>query len=230
MSLKLIVALDYHCRDKAMALVRQLDPELCALKVGHELFTLLGPDFVRELVNKRFKIFLDLKFHDIPNTVAKACLAAAELGVWMINVHAAGGLDMMQAAKAAIHAYHGTPPMLIAVTVLTSMNDAELSAVGVNLSLQKQVVQLALLAKRAGLDGVVSSALEAPIIKKACGHDFLTVTPGIRLVDTATDDQKRIMTPVNAIKMGSDYLVVGRPITAAVNPLEAVKSILASLS
>ena len=212
-----------------MALVRQMDPELCALKVGHELFTLLGPEFVRELVSKGFKIFLDLKFHDIPNTVAKACLAAAELGVWMINVHAAGGLAMMQAAKSAIHEYHGIPPLLIAVTVLTSMDDAELSAVGVNHSLQKQVVQLALLAKQAGLNGVVSSAQEASIIKKACGHDFLTVTPGIRFDDKAANDQKRIMTPTNAIQLGSDYLVVGRPITAAVHPLKAVKSILASL-
>ncbi|KTD22343.1 orotidine-5'-phosphate decarboxylase [Legionella londiniensis] len=229
MSIKLIVALDYHVKDKALELVDKIDPAQCALKIGNEMFTLFGPELVRHLVKRGFKVFLDLKFHDIPNTVAKACVAAAELGVWMINVHASGGLAMMAAAKNALDEFGIKRPLLIAVTVLTSMEQRELPSIGIENSLEDQVLNLALLARRAGLDGVVSSALEARRIKEACGNDFLTVTPGIRFANTAKNDQKRTISPEQAVKLGSDFLVIGRPITEAENPSEMVKSILSSL-
>ncbi|HAT8178483.1 TPA: orotidine-5'-phosphate decarboxylase [Legionella pneumophila] len=229
MTPKLIVALDFDNRNNALQLVDKLDPSHCALKVGSELFTLLGPQFVKELVRREFKVFLDLKFHDIPNTVAKACHSAAELGVWMINVHAIGGLKMLQAAKESLKSYGQNRPLLIAVTVLTSFEEGELASVGISNSLPEQATHLAMLAREAGLDGVVSSAHEVKIIKQKCGKNFITVTPGIRLPNNLKDDQSRVMTPQQAIKEGSDFLVIGRPITQASNPVEVVSALLHDL-
>jgi orotidine-5'-phosphate decarboxylase len=225
---KIIVALDYAEATQAMHLVQQLDPSLCKLKVGKELFTSAGPDLVRDLVKRDFKVFLDLKFHDIPNTVAKACAAACDMGVWMLNVHASGGLAMMQAAQKAVEdSKH--PAMLIAVTVLTSMSEAELKQVGVQQSLTEQVKQLALLTQQAGLAGVVCSAQEASMLRAHCAEEFCLVTPGIRPADSAKDDQTRIVTPSQALALGSSYLVIGRPITQAANPLLALQQIQQSL-
>ncbi|KGP64447.1 orotidine 5'-phosphate decarboxylase [Legionella norrlandica] len=229
MTPKLIVALDFDNQQEALNLVDKLDPVHCALKVGSELFTLLGPQFVKQLINRQFKVFLDLKFHDIPNTVAKACHAAAELGVWMVNVHALGGIKMMQAAKNALEPYGHDSPLLIAVTVLTSFEENELARIGINNSLLDEVKSLAILAKDAGLHGVVSSAHEVKMIKEKCGKDFITVTPGIRLPNNLKDDQSRIMTPQQAVMEGSDFLVIGRPITQASNPSEIVSAILNDL-
>lgn len=226
MNPQLIIALDFERQEEAFALLDQVDPALCAVKVGHEMFTLFGASFVRALIQRQFKIFLDLKFHDIPNTVARACAAAAELGVWMMNVHATGGLKMMQAAKHALKDYGLTRPKLIAVTVLTSMHEAELATLGVSGSLMDQVIRLALMSLEAGLDGVVCSAFEVPMIKAACGAAFLTVTPGIRLPGAIKDDQTRIVTPTLARQAGSDYLVVGRPITRAIKPQDVIDEIL----
>ncbi|HAU1151500.1 TPA: orotidine-5'-phosphate decarboxylase [Legionella pneumophila] len=229
MTPKLIVALDFDNQDNALQLVDKLDPSHCALKVGSELFTLLGPQFVKELVRREFKVFLDLKFHDIPNTVAKACHSAAELGVWMINVHAIGGLKMLQAAKESLKTYGQDRPLLIAVTVLTSFEEGELASVGISNSLPEQATHLAMLAREAGLDGVVSSAHEVKIIKQKCGENFITVTPGIRLPNNLKNDQSRVMTPQQAIREGSDFLVIGRPITQASNPYEVVSALLRDL-
>ncbi len=223
MAAKLIIALDFDNQLTAMALVNQLDPSLCALKVGSEMFTLFGPQFVRALVEKQFNVFLDLKFLDIPNTVAHACAAAAELGVWMINVHASGGLTMMQAARDALKPYGAHRPLLVAVTVLTSMGADVFAS---NVSVESQVCELALLAQKASLDGVVCSVLEVPAIKAACGGAFLTVTPGIRFSMDNFDDQVRVSTPAAALKAGSDYLVVGRPITKASDPQHVVRNFL----
>ena len=223
---KIVIALDYANAKEALNFVEQLDPTLCRLKVGKELFTAAGPQLVEALVAKGFGVFLDLKFHDIPNTVARACKASADLGVWMLNVHASGGLPMMLAAREALLSYGKSRPLLIAVTVLTSMNAAELRATGIHEPLEQRVCALARLAKDAALDGVVSSAHEVPAIKAACGHDFITVTPGIRLASENPDDQARIITPELAIKAGSDYLVVGRPITQASSPAQVVSNLL----
>jgi orotidine-5'-phosphate decarboxylase len=230
MSIKLIVALDFNDRSQALSLIDQLDPSQCALKIGHEMFTHFGPDFVRLLVSRQFKVFLDLKFHDIPNTVSRACKASADLGVWMINVHASGGLAMMEAASEAVQSYGTSRPLLIAVTVLTSMSTADLQSIGVKESIENRVCFLAGRAQESGLDGVVSSALEVPAIKLQCGKAFLTVTPGIRLKDSLADDQARIITPQAAINAGSDYLVVGRPITQARVPATVVHDILSSIA
>lgn len=230
MATQLIVALDFDIQSQAMALVDKLDPRLCCLKVGSELFTLAGASLIKQLTDRHFKVFLDLKFHDIPNTVAKACMACAELGVWMINVHASGGLTMMDAAVKALDSSGCDKPLLIAVTVLTSMSERDLVRIGINCSLAEQVKRLALLAKEAGLDGVVSSAHEVRAIKSLCGSSFIAVTPGIRLPTSPSDDQFRIMTPSQAAKEGSDYLVVGRPITRAANPMSIVHEILKDLS
>lgn len=211
MSSKLIVALDFHTEDEALSLIEKLDPQQCALKVGNELFTLFGTQFVKRLILRQFKVFLDLKFHDIPNTVSQACKAAADLGVWMMNVHAAGGASMMHAARDAIESYGAARPLLIAVTVLTSFNQNELSAIGINIPIIEQVKKLAVLAKESGLDGVVCSAQEVKVIKSICGTQFLTVTPGIRLETSPKDDQSRVMTPKQAMETGSNYLVIGRP-------------------
>ncbi len=227
MQSKLIVALDYDNQLEAQNLIDQLNPCQCALKVGSEMFTRLGPVFVKALVARGFKVFLDLKFHDIPNTVAKACVAAADLGVWMVNVHASGGIAMMQAARNALDTYGADRPLLIAVTVLTSMTEQELNPIGVTKSLQEHVGQLASLAQLANLDGIVSSALEVPMIKAICGEKFLAVTPGIRMLDDNSHDQSRIVTPEMAFKAGSDYIVVGRPITRSKSPAEAIQQWLA---
>ncbi|MDI9818774.1 MULTISPECIES: orotidine-5'-phosphate decarboxylase [unclassified Legionella] len=229
MNTKLIIALDFANQNEALALVSKLDPEQCALKIGSEMFTLFGADFVRLLIKKGFKIFLDLKFHDIPNTVAQACRACAELGAWMINVHASGGLAMMQAAREALIPYGEKRPLLTAVTVLTSMSESELPAVGLNVPLEVQVKKLARLAYQANLDGVVCSAFEVSLIKSSCKPSFLTVTPGIRLADDKKDDQSRVMTPLEASQSGSDFLVIGRPITRAPEPAKVVQQILQSI-
>ncbi|MGA7180564.1 MAG: orotidine-5'-phosphate decarboxylase [Thiobacillaceae bacterium] len=221
---RIIVALDYADMESAWALARQLDPKLCRIKVGTELFTVAGADFVRRLVSQGFDVFLDLKFHDIPNTVGAACRAAASLGVWMMNVHASGGRRMMTAAKAALSDLE-RKPILIAVTVLTSMGPEELVECGIDASPQEQVRRLARLAKSCNLDGVVCSALEASQLRAELGRDFALVTPGIRPVGSDSGDQTRIMTPTGAIMAGSDYLVIGRPITQAPDPLNALKNI-----
>jgi orotidine-5'-phosphate decarboxylase len=221
---KIIVALDYADAASALKLVNQLDPALCRLKVGKELFTAVGPQFIEELTQKNFGVFLDLKFHDIPNTVAKACSAASNLGVWMLNVHASGGLEMMQAARQAVN-NSDTKPLLIAVTVLTSMNQASLNQVGIHTDLATHVLNLAKLTQQAGLDGVVCSALEATALRSQLGNDFCLVTPGIRPAHTNQDDQSRVVTPADALKNGASYLVIGRPITQAANPLKALEAI-----
>lgn len=218
MNSKLIVALDLDNQAEVFALIDQIAPDTCAVKVGNELFTRFGTDFVSELVKRKFKVFLDLKYHDIPNTVAQACKAAADLGVWMVNVHASGGLAMMQAAKTALEGYGTKKPLLIAVTVLTSFSEQDLQGIGIQHSILDQVRNLALLAKEAGLDGVVSSAHEVPMIKQLCGNDFVAVTPGIRPLNSEKNDQVRTMSPEEAIQKGSDYLVIGRPITKAKDP------------
>ncbi len=221
---KIIVALDYADADTALHLVNQLDPALCRLKVGKELFTAAGPQFVEKLTHSDFGVFLDLKFHDIPNTVAKACAAASNLGVWMLNVHASGGLEMMQAAKQAVDNSTGKP-LLIAVTVLTSMNQETLHQVGIETELTAHVLNLARLTKQAGLDGVVCSAQEAQMLRSNLGDDFCLVTPGIRPANASKDDQSRIVTPADALRLGSSYLVIGRPITKAADPLAALQAI-----
>lgn len=226
---KILIALDFSDKQQAMAFIAQLDPAACRLKVGKEMFTLFGPEFVRTLVEAGFDVFLDLKFHDIPNTVAKAVAASAELGVWMVNVHASGGLRMMQAAREALLPYGERAPLLIAVTVLTSMTAEELEQVGVLRSPAEQVLALARLTRDAGLDGVVCSAQEASLLKAELGHDFKLVTPGIRPAGADAGDQRRIMTPEQALAAGSDYLVIGRPITQAANPAEALAIINQSL-
>lgn len=226
---KLIVALDFDNQAQALNLVAQLNPTQCALKVGSEMFTRLGTDFVRQLVNKQFNVFLDLKFHDIPNTVARACKAAADLGVWMLNVHASGGISMMNAARESLASINTGRPLLIGVTVLTSMSQGELETSGIHEPLEKRVTTLARLTQEAGLDGVVCSAFEVPAIKSLCGSSFLTVTPGIRLAHDGQDDQARIVTPSDAIKAGSDFLVIGRPITRALDPVNVVCDILSSI-
>lgn len=220
-----IVALDNMTKDDSLALADQLDPALCRLKVGKELFTRCGPDIIKALHQRRFEVFLDLKFHDIPNTTAQAVLAAAELGVWMVNVHASAGYDTMSLAKQRL--LDGNfETLLIAVTVLTSMDNEALMQTGITDGLDAQVSRLAQLTKQAGLDGVVCSAQEAKTLKKLCGDDFKLVTPGIRLPDDNTDDQKRICTPKQALSDGSDYLVIGRSITQAADPAAKLQTIL----
>ena len=226
---KVIVALDYPSKDQALALVDKLTPEQCRLKVGKELFTRSGPELVENLVARNFDVFLDLKFHDIPNTVANACIAAAELGVWMMNVHAQGGSRMMSAAMAALKERENRP-LLIAVTVLTSMGQSDLDELGMTGSPQERVLKLASLADQSGLDGVVCSPLETTAIRKDLGDDFCLVTPGIRPKGVDVGDQKRITTPADALANGSDYLVIGRPITAADDPVAALEAIRKQIS
>ena len=218
-----IVALDFPSEKETMQLVEQLEPSLCRLKVGKELFTRCGPALVKQLVDKNFDVFLDLKYHDIPNTVARACAAAADLGVWMLNVHALGGEKMMHAAKEAMSA--DGSPLLIAVTWLTSSGQAELDALGVQATPQQMVSRLAGMTKNAGLDGVVCSAQEAPVLRESMGEDFCLVTPGIRLAGAKQDDQSRVVTPEQAMKDGVSYLVIGRPITQAADPCDVLRSI-----
>lgn len=219
----IIVALDFSSEAETMQLVDQLEPSLCRLKVGKELFTRCGPSLVKQLVDKNFDVFLDLKYHDIPNTVAHACSAAADLGVWMLNVHALGGEKMMLAAKQALA--DKDAPLLIAVTWLTSSGQIELDALGIDATPQQMVSRLAAMSQNAGLDGVVCSAQEAPILRRDMGNDFLLVTPGIRLADAKQDDQCRVVTPEKAIKDGASYLVIGRPITQAEDPCKVLRTI-----
>ena len=221
---RVIVALDCSDAASAMAMAARLDSSQCRLKIGKELFTATGPALVETLVARGFGIFLDLKFHDIPNTVAQACKAAAQLGVWMINVHASGGRRMMEAAREALDT-GGRRPMLIAVTVLTSMDAQDLREIGVATEPAVQVGRLAQLAANCGLDGVVCSAQEAAMLKQQLGDHFLRVTPGIRLGGESTDDQKRVMTPALAVKSGASYLVIGRPVTRADDPAEVLRKI-----
>ncbi len=223
-----IVALDFPDQDSALALVDQLQPSLCRLKVGKELFTRLGPAFVETLVGKGFDVFLDLKFHDIPNTVAAACEAAADLGVWMMNVHASGGRRMMEAAMERL-ATKSHRPLLIAVTILTSLGEEDIHEIGFQGTPADNVLRLAALAESAGLDGVVCSPLEAAAIRARTRSDFQLVTPGVRPATASLDDQKRVMTPADAMQAGSSYLVIGRPVTAAADPLQALRDINASL-
>jgi orotidine-5'-phosphate decarboxylase len=225
---RVFVALDFHSAVDALALAGRLSPRDCGLKVGKELFTSAGPDLVRELAGRGFAVFLDLKFHDIPNTVAGACAAAARLGVAMMNVHASGGRAMMTAAREAIGRGSGDP-LLIAVTVLTSLADGDMRDLGIDATAQAQALRLALLAKECALDGVVCSAQEAPALRAGCGPGFKLVTPGIRPADAAKDDQARIVTPMAAIRNGADYLVIGRPITHAADPVATLAAINASL-
>lgn len=226
---KVIVALDYPNIEKALAFVDSIEPGSCHLKVGKEMFTLYGPDYVRQLHDRGHSVFLDLKFHDIPNTCARAVAAAAELGVWMINVHASGGERMMLAAREALEPYGKDKPLLIGVTVLTSMEGADLESVGIHREPQAQVLSLAALARDSGLDGVVCSAHESTILKSTLGQGFKLVTPGIRPIGAETADQRRIMTPCEAVAAGSDYLVIGRPITQASLPSLVLAKINASL-
>ena len=228
MDSKIIVALDFSDRKSALALVSELDPLKCKLKVGKELFTAAGPQLIEILVAKNFKVFLDLKFHDIPNTVKKACEAASNLGVWMLNVHASGGTAMMQAALEGVSNSFNNP-YLIAVTVLTSMNQASLNEIGIELDVENQVLKLAKLAQNAGLHGVVCSALEANLLRKQLNNDFLLVTPGIRPANVNQDDQSRVVTPQDALNNGASFLVIGRPITQAPNPLQALENILLTI-
>jgi orotidine-5'-phosphate decarboxylase len=219
-----LVALDYASEEPALALADRLSPELCRLKVGKELFTRCGPQLVEKLQNKGFEIFLDLKFHDIPNTVAGAVRAAAELGVWMVNVHAGGGRRMMEAAVDAV-AGSDHKPLLIAVTVLTSLSEQDLLELGYTQSPADRVLQLAALAASSGMDGVVCSAQEAPALRAAQGQDFCLVTPGIRLAGDDAGDQRRVLTPADAMAAGSSYLVIGRSITGADDPLAALQRV-----
>ena len=223
-----IVALDFDDKYSALTLADRLDPKHCRVKVGKELFAAAGPSVVKELSDRGFDIFLDLKFHDIPNTVAKALSATADLGVWMTNVHASGGSRMMSAAKEALD-NSGSDMLLIGVTVLTSMDASDLEEVGIKRMLSDQVSHLASIAKHSGLDGVVCSAQEAKTLKDSLGQDFKLVTPGIRLASSAADDQRRIVTPADAMALGSDYLVIGRPITQSADPLATLLEINQSL-
>lgn len=227
-ALPVIVALDQPTGDEALALARTLRGTGCAVKVGKELFTAEGPAIVGRLADLGLPVFLDLKFHDIPNTVAGACRAAARLGAWMINVHASGGRDMLLAARDAVAA-EAARPLLIAVTVLTSLDRARLAEVGLDVEPAAQVARLAALTRECGLDGVVCSPQEIATVKRL-GREFLAVTPGVRPAGSAQDDQQRVATPADAIAAGADYLVIGRPITRAASPAGAVAAIAASIA
>ena len=219
-----IVALDFPDQRSALALVDRLDPSLCRLKVGKELFTRSGPAIVESLTHRGFELFLDLKFHDIPNTVAAACDAAADLGVWMMNLHASGGRRMMETARERLEK-RSERPLLIAVTILTSLGEEDLAEIGFSGTPQENVLRLAALAASSGLDGVVCSPLEAAAIRERESRDFLLVTPGVRPATASLDDQKRVMTPADAVQAGATHLVVGRPITAAEDPVAALEAI-----
>jgi orotidine-5'-phosphate decarboxylase len=225
----IIVALDFPSRAAALSLAEQLDPQLCRVKVGKELFTRCGPEIVEALQARGFEVFLDLKFHDIPNTTAMAVQAAAELGVWMVNVHCSGGLRMMAACREALDKASGPRPLLIGVTVLTSMEQADLADIGLDIEPRQQVLRLAGLAAQAGLDGLVCSAQEAVALKQQFAQLKL-VTPGIRPAGSAADDQRRILTPAEAMAAGSDYLVIGRPIAQAASPAQALAAVAAELA
>lgn len=227
---RIIVAMDYDNADDCLTMARRLSPEYCRLKVGKELFTRSGPAVVEQLIDLGFDVFLDLKFHDIPNTVAGAVRAAADLGVWMVNVHASGGERMMRAAREALDKSSGRRPLLIGVTVLTSMSEEDLRQTGVERDAMAQVLHLAQLSHQSGLDGVVCSAQEAAQLRRQLGEDFCLVTPGIRPSDSAADDQRRTLSPEEAMAAGSHYLVVGRPITQAADPVARCREIALSIA
>lgn len=226
---RIIVALDKPDQAQALALAHTLDPNLCRVKVGKELFTSAGPAVVEGLYKLGFEVFLDLKFHDIPNTVASAIQVAVDLGVWMVNVHASGGERMMAAAYEACNSGSGKRPLLIAVTVLTSMNQSDMDAIGIARPIDEQVMLLAKLAKQSGCDGVVCSALEASVLQSNL-PGFIKVTPGIRLAGDDASDQRRVMTPVTAVQGGADYLVIGRSVTSAVDPVATLTQIAQDLN
>lgn len=226
---RVIVALDNFDQDYLLSIVDQLTPAQCRLKIGKEMFCRQGPALVRRLVDSGFDVFLDLKFHDIPNTVAQAVKAAADLGVWMVNVHACGGRRMMTDAAEALRHIEGRRPLLTAVTVLTSMDAADLAETGIAATPEEHVLRLAQLAFDCGLDGVVCSAQEASLLKSRLGRDFLLVTPGVRPVGSAAGDQRRTATPAQAVAMGSDFLVIGRPVTQALNPPAVLAAINAEI-
>lgn len=219
-----IVALDFADEKQTLQFVRRLSPELCQIKIGKELFTATGRHLVEQLVNQGFKVFLDLKYHDIPNTVASACKIAAQMGIWMVDMHAGGGQRMMEAAAEAVSQFQQRP-YLIGVTVLTSMTQTDLAQTGVDRSIDEQVMLLAKLSQQSGLDGVVCSAQEAVILRDQLGKEFLLVTPGIRLNSKSEDDQRRIMTPKDALAAGSSYLVMGRPIIRSADPVLLLQQI-----
>jgi len=221
---RIIVALDFAREEDALSMIKHLDPDTCRVKIGKELFTRCGPVLVEKIVRAGFDVFLDLKFHDIPHTVARACVAAAELGVWMINVHALGGRAMMQGAREALETVSHRP-LLIGVTILTSMDDQDVQEMGLSGKAADNTVRLADLVYRSGLDGVVCSPQEVGVLRRSIGTDFVLVTPGIRPQNSQQDDQKRIMTPAEAIRAGADYLVIGRPITAAADPGDALQAL-----
>ncbi len=227
---RIVVAMDFDNADQCLAMAKRLSPLNCRLKVGKELFTACGPKIVEQLMSLGFEIFLDLKFHDIPNTTSKAVKAAAELGVWMVNVHASGGERMMVAARETLEQCTGKRPILIAVTVLTSMEANDLIEVGIECTPEEQVMRLANLTRKCGLDGIVCSAQESALMRSEFGSDFCLVTPGIRLESSPSDDQRRTLTPAAAVAAGSSYLVVGRPITQSLNPAETCLSIIQTLA
>ncbi|MBQ9619770.1 MAG: orotidine-5'-phosphate decarboxylase [Neisseriaceae bacterium] len=221
---RIIVALDFPDEKSTLRFVEeQLSPELCCLKIGKELFTATGRHLVEKLIAQNYKIFLDLKYHDIPNTVASACRVAADMGVFMIDMHCMGGHRMMEAAANAL-AHYAYRPLLIGVTVLTSMEQNDLSAIGMTGNLKDTVIRLARMAQQSGLDGTVSSAQEASLLREQLGKDWVLVTPGIRLQQTQ-DDQRRVMTPQDAIRVGSHYLVIGRPITQSSHPMQILRQV-----
>jgi len=222
---RIIVALDFPEPQPALAFASRLNPSMCRLKVGFELFTRSGPSIVERLVERGFDVFLDLKFHDIPSTVAKACVAAAKLGVWMLNVHTMGGGRMLTAAHDALMTTGTKRPLLIGVTVLTSHENNDLAEIGIPSGADAQVARLARLARDNGLDGVVCSAQEAAQLRQSFGKEFCLVTPGIRPAGGAHGDQVRVVTPGMAIRYGADYLVIGRPITQASDPVAMIDSI-----
>lgn len=226
---RVIVALDFPATEPAFALLERIDPQQCRVKIGKEMFTRAGPAFVQQVAAKGFEIFLDLKYHDIPNTAAAACEAAADLGVWMVNVHASGGRKMMTTAAERL-ANRQSRPLLIGVTILTSLGQDDIAEIGYVGSPADNVSRLAGLAEDSGLDGVVCSPLEVPMLREQRGAAFSLVTPGVRPAGSSTDDQKRIMTPGDAIRAGSSYLVVGRPITAADDPLASLAAINAEVA
>jgi orotidine-5'-phosphate decarboxylase len=226
---RVIVALDYPDARSAAELASRLDPELCRLKVGKELYTAAGPSLIEKLRASGFGVFLDLKFHDIPSTVAGACVAAAELDVWMINVHALGGRAMMEAARAAL-SRRRAPPKLVAVTLLTSMGVTDMEEIGLAGGPQEAVLRLARMTQACGLDGVVCSAQETAALRRQLGGEFCLVTPGIRPAGAPQDDQERVATPRQAIAGGADYIVIGRPITRASDPLAALRAICSEIA
>jgi orotidine-5'-phosphate decarboxylase len=226
---RIIVALDFPATKPALDLVASLEPGLCRLKIGKEMFTRFGPGFVEQFVSRGFDVFLDLKFHDIPNTVAAACAAAADLGVWMVNVHASGGRRMMEAARDRLESCQKRP-LLTAVTILTSLGGEDIAEVGFQGEPDENVRRLARLAEMSGMDGVVCSPREAVQVRAQAGDEFLIVTPGVRPGNASTDDQKRVMTPAEAVANGADFLVIGRPITAAGDPLQSLRDIRAELA